>query len=272
MTRLYLGTHEVSWLTKPGMPPLFISANRLAGRKRLPNAVGPWALDSGGFTELRDHGTWRTDARQYAALVRRLHDEIGGMEWAAPQDWMCEPAIINGGLIDGQRFVGTHLSVAEHQRRTVANGLELRHIDADLPWVYVVQGDKLADYLRCCDLYEQAGVDLTRERVVGVGSVCRRQATGEITTIVATLAGLGIRLHGFGVKTLGLRKYADYLVSADSLAWSYGARRAAIDGVRPGCTHRSCANCARYALTWHQKLQRELDAMPCSLWSLDVAS
>jgi hypothetical protein len=120
------------------------------------------------------------------------------------------------------------------------------------------------------ELYTRAGIDLTAERVVGVGSVCRRQATGEITTIVASLADAGIRLHGFGVKTLGLRKYWDYLTSADSLAWSYGARRAA---PLPGClTHMNCANCARYALAWHLKLQRELDAMPRSLWSLEAAS
>jgi hypothetical protein len=92
---------------------------------------------------------------------------------------------------------------------------------------------------------------------VGLGSVCRRQASGEIGAIVAELAAAGLRLHGFGVKQRGLARYADRLVSADSLAWSYAARR------RPalaGCTrHRNCANCPRYALAWRARVLADLD-------------
>jgi len=71
-----------------------------------------------------------------------------------------------------------------------------------------------------------------------VGSVCRRQATGEIEEIVHSLASIGIRIHGFGVKAGGLVRYADCLVSADSLAWSFGARRSA---PLAGCLHANCA-------------------------------
>jgi hypothetical protein len=39
-------------------------------------------------------------------------------------------------------------------------------------------------------------------------------------------------MHGFGVKTQGLAMYADSLTSADSLAWSYWARRDANKGIR----------------------------------------
>jgi hypothetical protein len=257
MTRLYLGTHQVSWLARPDMPPLFISANRLSGRKRLPRAAVPWALDSGGFTELRDHGRWRTTAAQYAATVRRLADGIGRLEWAAPQDWMVEPFML----------AKTGLTVAGHQRLTVNNYTDLMALDPQLPVVPVLQGWTLDDYLRCADLYAAAGVDLAAAPVVGVGSVCRRQAGGQIATIVSTLAGHGIRLHGFGVKTGGLRRYADYLTSADSLAWSYGARRAGMDGItHPGCAHRSCANCPRWAKRWHTRLQSQLDSRPLALW------
>jgi hypothetical protein len=52
------------------------------------------------------------------------------------------------------------------------------------------------------------------------------------------------RLQGFGVKTGGLARYADCLTSADSLAWSFEARRAA---PMPGCSHANCANSLRYA-------------------------
>jgi hypothetical protein len=112
-------------------------------------------------------------------------------------------------------------------------------------------------YLACIDRYERAGIDLAAAPLVGLGSVCRRQATAQIGAITAELAAAGLRLHGFGVKRHGLARYADHLQSADSLAWSYAARR------RPalaGCTgHRTCANCPRYALAWREQVLAGLD-------------
>ena len=64
------------------------------------------------------------------AAVRRYRDEIGGLEWAAPMDWMCEPFML----------AKTGLTVAEHQARTVANYLELRSLAPELPFVPVLQG------------------------------------------------------------------------------------------------------------------------------------
>ena len=111
-------------------------------------------------------------------------------------------------------------------------------------------------------MYARAGIDLTREPLVGVGSVCRRQATGEIEDIVYSLASLGLRLHGFGVKVRGLARYAGYLASADSLAWSFDARRT---DPLPGCRHASCANCLRYAAAWRQRMLRRLGAVQLRL-------
>lgn len=42
---------------------------------------------------------------------------------------------------------------------------------------------------------------------------------------LATLASEGLRLHGLGFKLKGLASAVQYLASADSLAWSYAARR-----------------------------------------------
>jgi hypothetical protein len=90
----FVGIHHPGWLRTASMP-LFVSDRRLRGYKTLPRAATAWALDSGGFTELSRYGTWDhgpTPAR-YAARIRRYQDEIGHLAWAAPQDWMCEPAI-----------------------------------------------------------------------------------------------------------------------------------------------------------------------------------
>lgn len=233
-----MGTHMPHWLATVNVP-LFVSHRRLAGRRTLPRARVGWALDSGGFTELSMFGEWRTTPEEYVAAVRRYRDEIGGLEWAAPQDWMCEPFMLDK----------TGLTVGEHQRRTVENYLELRSLAPDLPFVPVLQGWAVGDYLRHADAYERAGVDLPTEPTVGVGSVCRRQATSEIEDLMLRLRPL--RLHGFGVKTEGLSRYAYLLASADSLAWSYTARNRP---PLPGCTHKSCANCLRFALRWRDRV------------------
>ncbi len=101
-------------------------------------------------------------------------------------------------------------------------------------------------------MYAAAGVDLAAAPRVGLGSVCRRQSTAEIAVIVTALASLGIRLHGFGVKTGGLHLYGHLLASADSMAWSYRARR---QPAQPGCTgHGNCANCLAYATAWRHRV------------------
>jgi hypothetical protein len=256
---LFLGTHRPTWLQLNG-PPLMVSRNTLPTR-RLPTAVVPWVLDSGGFTELSMHGTWRIGAAEYAVLVARYRDEIGAMVWAAPQDWMCEPSIT----------AKTGLTVSEHQERTTANLLDLRTIDATLPVIPVVQGWTLDDYLRHADAYHRAGVDLTAEPTVGVGSVCRRQHTTEAVDIFRSLAERGYRLHGFGLKAKGIAASWPWIVSADSLAWSYDARRVAARGVCCRRVYRgqpitSCANCRHYALDWYAKASAWCQPVQGRLW------
>lgn len=248
--RFYLGTHRPWWLWQD-TPPLCVPRQQLEKRKlsNLDPATGPWFMDSGGFTELNKHGRWTVTPEEYAELATVVHARVGNLDWIAPQDWMCEPQVI----------AKTGLSVREHQERTVANGLRLRELAPELPWRYVLQGYTVDEYLHCYDLYRQAGVDLAAEELVGVGSVCRRQNTDEIHDVFRELHGLGLRMHGFGVKSQGFRKYARYLTSADSLAWSYRARRE--QAPMPGCEgrgHINCANCLRFAKHWYGERVAEL--------------
>ncbi len=242
----YLGTHQPAWLGRLDLP-LFISHRRLAGYRTLPVARHAWALDSGAFSELAQYGRWTVPTTAYVASVRRYSDEIGKLAWAAPQDWMCEPFIL----------ARTGLSVVEHQRRTIANYITLRTLAPTLPFIPVLQGWAIRDYRRCFLMYRAKGIDLSSEPLVGLGSVCRRQATDEIARIVMTLANFGLRLHGFGVKTTGLLRYGQYLANADSLAWSFRGRHMA------GCAHsppdqsrppKSEANCLTFALEWRERL------------------
>lgn len=194
------------------------------------------------------HGRWLTTPAAYAEAVTGYLAHLGRPDFVAPQDWMCEPIML----------AQTGLSVREHQERTVANFLQLRDLAPGVPFAPVLQGWRIADYERCAELYHSAGVDLAAQPVVGLGSVCRRQSTAEIAAIVTALTGRGLRLHGFGVKTAGLDRYGPLLASADSMAWSYGARR---DPPLPGCHgHRNCANCPRYARRWRRDVLARLAA------------
>jgi hypothetical protein len=236
----YLGTHESHWLALE-TPPLFVSHPRLARRAQLPRAQGRWALDSGAFTELRHHGRWRTTVPEYIEATRRYSEEIGGLDFAFPMDWLCDPASLES----------TGLGVTEHQRRTIANFLQLRSSAPDLPFAPVIQGWTLLDYEHCCDLYLASGLDLTREPRVGVGSIAARQSDAEVREILGSLADRGLCLHGFGLKTRGLRTVVSAVASADSMSWSKQARH---DAPLPGCNHRRCSSCLAYACKWRERL------------------
>lgn len=248
--KFYLGTHQPSWLGRV-TEPLFVSFTRLRGQKKLPRRRGAWALDSGGYTELSRHGEWTVTAAEYAEAATRYDREIGHLDWAAPQDWMCEPWIL-------QR---TGLTVADHQLRTVENFAVLERFWFDYaensqwssPFMPVLQGWTLDDYWRCVELYAEFDIRLADYPVVGLGSVCRRESTEDIGRIVRSLGGV-LPLHGFGVKTRGIARYGRWLESADSMAWSIRGR-----GV-PGCSegHATEANCLPYALSWREQVLNEL--------------
>jgi hypothetical protein len=161
------------------------------------------------------------------------------MAWAAPQDWMCEPFILEK----------TGRTLEYHLRQTVGNYFLLKQLAPDLPFIPVVQGWDIGDYHRCVDLYAERGLDLATEQIVGLGSVCRRQGTDVnlAADICDELHSRGISLHAFGFKTTGLAMCSRYLASADSMAWSFRARR---DKPMAECLHSSCANCLKYAVNW----------------------
>lgn len=239
--RFYLGTHRPAWLGRLDVP-LFVSIRTLRERPVGGRALAPWAMDSGGYTELSRYAGWATPAAAYAEEIEGFAERVGGLAWAAPQDWICAPLVL----------AATGLSIEEHVQRTVASVVELRGLVRGVHVAAMLQGWTLDDYVRCAELYAAAGVDLAGEPVVGLGSIAGRQDRPEVAWIVRQLAGLGLPLHGFGVKVRGWEAFGDVLASADSMAWSFDARRAER---LPGCAHRgTCSNCERYALRWREAL------------------
>ncbi|WP_188194868.1 deazapurine DNA modification protein DpdA family protein [Nonomuraea sp. SYSU D8015] len=259
--QFFLGTNAPSWLKREDVGvPLCVAYPRLAKIKgELPRAVVPWILDSGGFNQVTQRGEYTVTAIDYVRAVRRYAEEIGNLRWAACQDWMCEPpALASSGR-----------SVNGHQHLSIDNYITLRgEWGPDCPLVPPLQGDSRDAFLRHVDMYARRGIDLTRAPLVSVGSVCRMQSTPEIGRVLGALASLGLRMHGFGVKTLGLRRFGHLLVSADSTAWSRNARENADDIYIevPEHTHprggKTCSSCPVYALAWRARMLASIPAAP----------
>lgn len=194
-----------------------ISINRLRGRRK-PVACGHAIIDSGSFKELELFGRYRHGVDEYAEELRRL-DESGVVRIAiaVAQDYMCESWMLDK----------TGLTIAEHQHLTIERYDALLACGLPFPIMPVLQGYAPEDYAAHLDAY---GSRLRFGQWVGVGSVCKRQGKPEL--IVAVLDAIvskrpDLRLHGFGVKTTALLHpgVRSRLYSADSMAWSFAARK-----------------------------------------------
>jgi hypothetical protein len=199
----------------------FISVNTIRNRKS-PIGASSWIMDSGAFSELSRYGCYRHSVEDYAAAINRWAVADPRLVAAVAQDYMCEPWIVEK----------TGLSIAEHQRLTI------ERYDALLPLVRgvyvmpVLQGYAPADYV---SHVRQYGSRLGRCAYVGVGSICKRNAnyaTIEDVLLAIKRERSDLNLHGFGVKLTSLASgiVQDCLYSADSMAWSYGARMSGRNG------------------------------------------
>jgi hypothetical protein len=194
----------------------FISINRLR-RRQSAIPVQDWILDSGAFSTVSKHGGYPNSVEAYAEEVIRW-SRCGNLVAAVAEDYMCEPFILEK----------TGLPVAEHQRLTIERYDRLRAlVPPSITIMPVLQGYTVAEYLQCLQDY---GARLTPGMLVGVGSVCKRNRYPEqIAEILLAIkqARPDLRLHGFGLKTTALLSpiVQACLESADSMAWSFAARR-----------------------------------------------
>lgn len=245
--RFYLGTHRPNWLWKPEFRgiPLFLCHRTLrtkSAKTPFPPAVTRYGVDSGAYTELTTYGRWVETPEQYVAWLRRYADELGPFDFAGQQDWVCKKDALDAI----ERETGVRPEVIELLQATVTNLLRLRELAPDLPIAPTIQGDTVDDYLLCADLFAAAGVDLTAEPVVGVGSLVGKKPR-DVERIATLLHDRGITtLHGFGVKGEQLPIAAHGFATADSMAWSKKGR------FEPyfDCPHKGCQNCPRFALDW----------------------
>src|SRR5258708_8216594 len=247
--KVYLGSHQPHWLYDSEVP-LFVSHRTLRQRKSLYLSDCNWALDSGGFSELSLFGDWTVTADDYIKAVYRYWNEIGKLDFAAPQDWMCEPMILRK----------TGLSVITHQQNTVSNYVELINKAPDLPFIPVLQGWTMGEYQECIRMYEDAGIDLASSIAVGIGSICREQSKQRVQDIISMVYDYGFRkFYAFCVsKALPLLSHK--LTTSTSLSMSpYPPMPSQLAGshyCRP--THIKFAKCLAFALIWREQLLRSL--------------
>jgi hypothetical protein len=259
----YLGTNKANWLWgKPSRHPLFVSIRTINRIKSRPIAINDWCCDSGGFTELSLYDKWVTTPEQY---VDDLYSamSIGRMVWASPQDWMCEPHMLNK----------TGFTVEKHQHLTCSNFARLRQLAPDVPIIPVLQGWEPDDYRRHVDMYGQYGIRLRDYSTVGLGSFCRRANVNGVRELVIELKAEQLKLHGFGLKKDGLTLFRDHLVSSDSMAWSFTGRIAGRQGIHLcGRPHRAkgCGDCWDWAQTWADRVAATQQTAHPLLWETNA--
>jgi hypothetical protein len=217
--RFFVGVHQPCDAHR--VNAAFISIHRIA--KRIAAfLVGDWIMDSGAFSTILKHGGYPDPPEVYAAQIKRW-SKNGNLLAAVSQDYMCEAHML----------AITGLTVLDHQRLTIERYDKL--MACDLAGVYlmpVLQGYTPAEYVRHLEMY---GDRLARGAWVGVGSVCKRN--GDPAAIEEVLLAIkrvrpDLRLHGFGIKTTALRSaiVRALLWTADSMGWSYAARKQGRDG------------------------------------------
>jgi hypothetical protein len=212
--RFYVGLHQPS--DARHFERCCIHVERLAQRQK-PLGCEELLLDSQAFMKLRLFGCYPNPPAVYADKVHRIADLVDKLT-AVTEDYMCEPFML-------QR---TGLTTAEHQRLTIERYDELRRlIDPSIALLPVLQGYRPHEYVAHTRAY---GERLAPGAWVGVGSVCKRNSNPD--QIAAVLLAIraerpDLRLHGFGVKLTALESglIRSLLWSADSMAWSYNARR-----------------------------------------------
>jgi hypothetical protein len=211
--KFFIGLHQPS--DAKHFDAAFVSVNRLRDRKGA-FSVGDWIMDSGAFSTILKHGGYPDSPEVYAEQIKRWKSN-GNLLAAVTQDYMCEPAMLKR----------TGLTIAEHQRLTIERYDSLLRCDTGCYIMPVLQGYDPDDYV---SHIRQYGDRLAHGAWVGVGSICKRNSSPCLildVLIAIKTERPDLRLHGFGLKTTALAHgtIRTLLYTADSMAWSFAARR-----------------------------------------------
>ena len=205
------------------VPNIMLSAGSIAttnGKKwnmtrtRLPEGFpDQLILDSGGYSFFSRWGDYPFSIEDYVSLAHLLQDQYP-LYRVATLDYPCEPDINRSHLMTNEDRI----------TKTVYNAVSCYDADKTLPWLPVIQGYTLDEYLHCVDLYNEAGII---SDYWAVGSLCSRK--GELRSIKYLLTNLkelalsNVKVHAFGLNIPYIKdpQIFDLLYSSDSAAWTF---------------------------------------------------
>lgn len=252
--------------------PVMVSASAFwspkSGTFTIPEATNltelDMALDSAGFTAMANWkakgkqpgmaGVFPWSYSQYVELASRMSPS-----WYSQPDMCCEPEIASSQTEIDYRIDATATLLEGNLRvcyawqnelaRECSPGAVANLVPIPVP---VLQGWSASDYLRSLDLLMQVWQRwepwIAPPALIGIGSVCRRSLKDPNFGLHAILAALEgklpskSKLHLFGVKgsVLSELKMLDWVGSADSMAYDFGARvKARKGGHSNSMAHRS---------------------------------
>lgn len=207
-----------------------------------------FALDSAGYTAMK---LWQSKGKQEGIAgvfpwTWSQYVELAALlpcSWWSQPDLCCEPQVAADQHTIDYRVDATATLLEGCLRivydwqsklaRECSPGAVASLIRPPTP---VLQGWSVSDYQRSLDLmmavWERWMPWVAPPALIGVGSVCRRSLNHPTHGLHAILAGLegrlppGSKLHMFGVKgsCLNELKMLDWVGSADSMAYDFGAR------------------------------------------------
>jgi len=172
-------------------------------------------LDSGGFSLLSQYADYPFSIEEYIQLAHYIKDN-NLLTLIATMDYPCESEINRTQLHTNE----------ERIQKTVDNAVACYDADISLPWVPVIQGYTIDEYLTCLDLYYESGIE---SFYWAIGSICSRKGHNlQMRNIVVTIAKRlepECKLHAFGlgIKFLYDPQIFSNIYSSDSAAWNYRA-------------------------------------------------
>jgi hypothetical protein len=231
------------------IPRAMISYNSIRRLKKPWSFSIPWMMDSSAFTQVLRYGDYRWEPEEYARAIATWQPPVA---WT--MDYPCEPSVQEAG----------RYTPAEAQARTNDNTRRLWALGARVQ--SVVQGWTLGDYLHNLDLLKADGLLTDR---LGIGSICRRGSSREITRVVTAIyqsVPPRVKLHGFGIKSGVLNTEARFFLhSADSMSWAIPVFHHWKDGVRHRPISHKAPILQRY-VEKHEALLGPVEPLGMSTW------
>lgn len=255
---------------------LFISANAFWNPKtkefqnwgRITERNIPFCLDCGGFVAMAKYGKYRWTIWDYIQFAMDSRPE-----WWAAMDYCCEPEIAKDKDTVQSRIRNTVFSLAETLTCLINLNREIpNYVTLPMP---VLQGWKPQDYVDCIHMIEDSvwsSPDALAEigvegwpNLIGLGSVCRRQLTGEnnlleIINKIDNVLPPHTKLHLFGVKSQAVKLLKDHprIESIDSMAWNMTGRWELLKTGIP----KTQTNLANFMESWVEKQRSHAKPTP----------